>query len=226
MQRARRFASIAVVAALGSIVLSGCRSEPDVAAYLGDKRITEDQVTAVIDEVQEKIQPDSGMRAPARDQVLGTMVFGELCARLTAERGYRSPGQILPEQVAQQFGVPADTAYARHTADLLSCLGGVPAENLAAPTEEQLADVVARGKAGGALPDTYSLSDAAELDGDQLRTALATRKLLTEAAEEFDITVNPRYRPLEYPLLSFQGNVAAVSVPLGEADSGAVIEAD
>ena len=50
MQRARRLAPIAVVAALGIIALTGCRAQPDVAAYIGDRQITENQVTGILDD--------------------------------------------------------------------------------------------------------------------------------------------------------------------------------
>jgi hypothetical protein len=85
--------------------------------------------------------------------------------------------------------------------------------------------VVKRGKAAGAIPPNVSDAEAAQqLDGEQLRSALASRKAIGDAVDRYNVTVNPRYRPLEFPVLRFQGNVTAVGVPLGEAASDAVID--
>ena len=58
----------------------------------------------------------------------------------------------------------------------------------------------------------------------QLQAALGNRKVLADAVDRYDVTVNPRYRPLEFPILSFQDGTAAVSVPLGEGDPGTVVD--
>ncbi|MEU6073124.1 hypothetical protein [Micromonospora sp. NPDC047074] len=233
--RARRLVAVASVA-LGLVALSGCRAEPGVAAYVGDLRITEDAVTQVVDDLGAKNprptatpaapegQPPAQVpQLPGRDQIVSVLVLSEVCERLSAEKNYQPRGQVAPEQLAQQLGLSPESGYVRQTAELYSCLSGVPTGAPVAPTPEEMADVVAAGRKAGAIPaDVPDDAAAGQLDGDQLRTALATRKSLAEAVAAYDVTVNPRYRPLEFPVLSFSGNAPAVSVPLGESGSDAV----
>ncbi|MFI6231682.1 hypothetical protein ACIBCR_30730 [Micromonospora echinospora] len=240
--RARRLVAVASVA-VGLVALSGCRSEPGVAAYVGDQRITEEAVTRILDELRDDAatstpeQPVPGQpagqpgapgeqRLPGRGEVVSTLVLGEVCQRLSADKGYRPQTQVPVEQVSQQLGYPTDTTYPQRVAELYTCLSGVPSGQPVAPSEQEMADLVKAGKAAGAIPEEVTVEQAAtQLDGEQLRTALATRNALAEAVEGYDVTVNPRYRPLAFPVLSFAGNVAAVSVPLGEAGSDAVTDA-
>ncbi|MER7415306.1 hypothetical protein ABT346_00725 [Micromonospora peucetia] len=232
--RARRLVAVASVA-LGLVALSGCRAEPGVAAYVGDLRITEDAVTGVMDDLRTKNPtptaapegqpPAQTPQRPDRGQVVSVLVLSEVCERVSAEKNYQPRGQVAPEQLAQQLGLSSDTGYVRQTAELYSCLSGVPAGAPVAPTAQELADVLAAGRKAGAIPaDVTDEAAAGQLDGEQLRTALATRKSLAEAVAAYDVTVNPRYRPLAFPVLSFSGDAAAVSVPLGEAGSDAVTD--
>ncbi|WP_433390045.1 hypothetical protein [Micromonospora sp. KLBMP9576] len=236
--RARRLAAVASVV-LGLVALSGCRAEPGVAAYVGDQRITEDAVTALVDDLRAKNPTPTGQPAapaegqppaqpaqlPGRGEVVSVLVLAEVCERVSAERNYQSSAQVRPEQVAQQLGLSPDTEYVREAAALYGCLSGVPAGTPAEPSAQDLKDVVAAGRAAGAIPaDVTDEAAAGQLDGEQLRMALATRKSLAEAVAAYDVTVNPRYRPLQFPVLSFAGNAPAVSVPLGEAGSDAVTD--
>lgn len=235
--RARRLVAVASVA-LGLVALSGCRAEPGVAAYVGDLRITEDAVTDVVADLRAKNPAPTGQpeapegqppaqapQPPGRGQVVSVLVLAEVCERVSAEKNYQPRGQVAPEQLAQQFGLSPDTGYVRQVAELYTCLSGVPTGAPAEPTAQDLADVVAAGRKAGAIPaDVTDEAAAGQLDGEQLRTALATRKSLAEAVAAYDVTVNPRYRPLEFPVLSFSGNAPAVSVPLGEAGSDGVTD--
>ncbi|MEU1835599.1 hypothetical protein [Micromonospora chersina] len=223
--RARRLVAVASVA-VGLVALTGCRTEPGVAAYIGDHRVTEDQVTSILDEMRDGLaaSPATAQQAsamlPGRDQVVATLVLRDVCRDLSADKGYQPQGQVSAAQVAQQTGLPADAVYPQRVAEFYTCLSGVPAGEQAAPSQEELATVIAAGRSAGAIPPDVSDAEAAgQLDGAQLRSALATRKVLADAIGGYDVSVNPRYRPLLFPLLSFKGDVAAVSVPLGEAGS-------
>ncbi|MGY0003571.1 hypothetical protein [Micromonospora sp. I033] len=222
--RARRLVAVASVA-VGLVALTGCRTEPGVAAYVGDHRVTEDQVTSILDEMRAGLaaSPATAEQAPAllpgRDQVVATLVLRDVCRDLSADKGYQPQAQVSPAQVAQQTSLPADAAYPQRVAELYTCMSGVPAGEQAAPTQEELAAVIAAGRSSGDIPATVSDEEAAgQLDGAQLRSALATRKVLADAIGGYDVSVNPRYRPLLFPLLSFKGG-PAVSVPLGEPGS-------
>ncbi|TBL41867.1 hypothetical protein EYA84_05685 [Verrucosispora sp. SN26_14.1] len=232
--RARRLVAVASVA-VGLVVLSGCRSEPGVAAYVGDHRITEDAVTEVIDdaraknpeptEAAEQVPGQQQVRLPGRSEVVSTLVLGQVCERISAAEGYRPQGQAEAAQVAQQLGISPEATYARQVAELYTCLSGIPVGSPVAPTEQDLTELVAAGKRAGAVPADVTVEQAApQLDGEQLRQALATRNALSEAVDTYDVTVNPRYRPLQFPVLSFAGQAVAVGVPLGEPGSDAVTD--
>ncbi|MDG4828597.1 hypothetical protein O7627_04665 [Solwaraspora sp. WMMD1047] len=249
MQRVRRLASIAVIAALGATALSGCRSEPGVAAYIGDTKITEERVTAIIDEIRavreaeaaeapageqspgaeqppvDPQQPAGEVTLPERTEVVTMLLLNELCERLAADRGWQPQQQITPDQVAERFGIPADSGWAREQARSYTCFPSLPTPQPVVPTAEELAEVIERGREAGFVPPEVSDADAAaRLDGEQLRTALGQRDLFAEAFAAYDVTVNPRYRPLEYPVLKFQASTL-VSLTIGEADSDTVVDA-
>ncbi|MEU3453924.1 hypothetical protein ABZ671_10010 [Micromonospora sp. NPDC006766] len=233
--RARRLIAVASVAA-GLVALSGCRSEPGVAAYVGDHRITESAVTSLLDELRAKLSPSpessdnpdqarpSGLQLPARSEVVTDLVLLDVCQRLAADKGYQSSQRVTADDVAAQYNLPADTAYTQRVAELITCRAGLPAEPVA-PTEQELADLLVAGKAAGVIPAEMTVQEAtAKLDGDQLREALGHKKLLREAFDGYGVTINPRYRPLEIPLLNFAAGHAALSVPLGESGSDAVTD--
>ncbi|WP_018218598.1 hypothetical protein [Salinispora vitiensis] len=229
--RARRLVAAASVV-VGLVALTGCRTEPGVAAYVGDQRITEDTVDSILDELRDSRAateaPELGGPAPElppRSQVVGTWVVGTLCDQVSADQGYQPLGRVEPVQVAGQLGLPPESEYVRQLAALHTCRSGLPAGNSVAPTEQELAEVIAAGRAAGVIsPDTPDAVVAGQLDVPQLRNALASRRVLAEAAGEYDVTVNPRYRPLEFPVLNFSSEVAAVSVLLGEPGSDAVTD--
>lgn len=244
MQRTRRLASIAVIAMVGVAALSGCRSEPGVAAYLGDREITEDQITEVVDDVKRKLAPSPtpggaspspeeelppGVpqpTVPGRADVLGVLLLEALCGKLSAERGYQAQEQIAPEQVAGLVSAPADSLHARNAAKLYTCLFSIPVDQSVTPTKEDLADLVARARTapGVVPPDTPDEAVADRLSGPEYLRALSHKRLLEQTAADQDVTVNPRYRPLEFPVLSFRGNIAAVSVSLSEPGPGTVVD--
>ncbi|WFE24997.1 hypothetical protein O7623_16350 [Solwaraspora sp. WMMD791] len=227
MQRVRRLASITVIALVGVAALSACRSQPGVAAYVGDEQYTEEQVTRLVDELTEQLgadgaAPEGAPAAPTRQQVVSALVLADVCEQLDVPAGGQ---QITPEQYGQQFGLPADSAYVQAAAQAWTCISGLQGGELVEPTQEELQDLVDRGRAAGVIPAEVTDEEAAsQLDGEQLRSALATRNTIAEAAAEQDVSVNPRYRPLEFPVLSFQSNVIAVGIPLGDTDSGTVSE--
>lgn len=231
MQRVRRLASITVIALVGVAALSACRAQPGVAAYVGEEQYTEEQVTRLVDELTEQLgadgaAPEGAPPAPTRQQIVSALVLADVCAQLDVPAGGQ---QISAEQYGQQFGLPADSAYVQASAQAWTCVSGLQSGGgQVAPTQEELQELVDRGRAAGVIPAEVTDEEAAsQLDGDQLRASLAARDAIAEAAAEQDVSVNPRYRPLEFPVLSFQsaqGNVVAVGIPLGDTDSGTVSE--
>jgi hypothetical protein len=225
MQRPRRLVSVVAVALTGACLLSACRVDPEVAAYVGDHRITEAEVTRLVAEATPPAGEQTRAAAPSRSAVVGSLVLEDVCRKLSADKGYQPKRVYDAAQVAAAIGAPPESGYARSTANLLSCQTGLPVQQVT-PTEADLADVIARGRAAGALPAEMTDQQAAQqLAGDTLAEALSQRKVFSDALSGYDVTVNPRYRPLEYPILPFRGGTAAVVVPIGEADSGTVVKA-
>jgi hypothetical protein len=238
MQRARRLASLAVVVAVGALALAGCKSEPSVAAYVGDQKITEKRVDDILADARNKLaavkpaatsQPTAqasptaaAPTLPGRDMIVSTLVLNMICDRLAVDRGTKFTTVDI-NQVAQAEQLPAASTYIVERTKLYSCLGGVETGGSTAPTEAELRDIYDRGKAAGAIPKDQTFEQIApQLDGTQLRSALAAKHTFTDVVAKYNVTVNPRYRPLELPLLSFSGSAAAVSVPLGQPASDAV----
>ncbi|MFI6779782.1 hypothetical protein [Micromonospora sp. NPDC050276] len=233
--RARRLAAVATVA-LGLVALTGCRAEPGIAAYVGDQRITDLQVAAAMKDLRTKNPTPSGEPSasgqPAAQQptlpeaadVVRAMVLTKVCEQLSAEKNYQPRGQVTVDQAAQQLGLSPETGYVREVATFFTCLSGLPTEPVE-PTKQEMADVIAAGRAAGKIqPQVTDEEAAGRLNGEQLQGALATKRLLGDAVDRYDVTVSPRYRPLEFPLLSFADDAPAVSVPLGEPASDAVTD--
>ncbi|WBB96231.1 MULTISPECIES: hypothetical protein [unclassified Solwaraspora] len=225
MQRVRRLASITVIALVGVAALSACRSQPGVAAYVGDEQYTEEQVTSLIDDMADQLGEQADQQGapplPTRQQVVSALVLADVCAQLDAPSGAQP---VSPEQL----GLPPASEYGQTASQAWTCIVGLQAGGQVQPTREELFDLVEKGRAAGVIPDEVTDEEAAgQLDGEQLRSSLAARDALADAVAEQDVTVNPRYRPLEFPVLSFQapqGNVIAVGIPLGDGDSGTVSE--
>lgn len=219
---ARRMVSLAVLAVLGVAALTGCRTEPTVAAYVNQSRVTEEQVDHMVaDATTAAAMPEEqGTRAPGRADVVSTIVLDQLCEQVHAKLGFTKP-QISTEQIKQSEGAPSVSQYAKVRANLWSCLSGVPV-GATEPSDAELREIYDLAKAAGAVDAPYQdIKD--QLGADQsVRQAVAIDRAMTEAARANDISVNPRYRPLTFPVFTLQNGDAIVSIPMGELGSDAV----
>ncbi|WP_344075634.1 hypothetical protein [Luedemannella helvata] len=236
MQHVRRLAPIVGVVLLGGVVLAGCRSQPDVAAYVGTDRITEAQVDDLLDQIAAKQAPATpaaspGVEAPqaprvSRTEVVTTLVLQRVCEQLKAKG--LTPTPITPAQIEQAEGVPADTAYAQARASVWSCVLGAQGAEGFKPTDEELLALYNKAVAEGAFDPAQAPFDAVKgelASNQQVLAALAKNRVLTEAAAAADVTVNPRYRPLEFPVFGLQNGATLISVTVGEAALNAVTPA-
>lgn len=247
MQRARRFASAAVVAALAVSGLAACRSEPGVAAYVGDRRITVERVDAVWTDAKDKlaaaverVRAEQQGTAAAQDvalpitkqDVLMTLVSVDLLKRFAERSGVR-PEAVAPEEVAQGIRLPADAEYLTSYAEYYSYLSGlIKSVKPATVTDTDLRDVLERlVRAGGV--DPANVPTVREFAGQlnpqqqqQLGQAIGLREAMKGELSAFATTVNPRYGSGEVPLLSIpsrQGRVVAlVALPLNGGTTPAV----
>ncbi|GAA1835879.1 hypothetical protein GCM10009682_62480 [Luedemannella flava] len=234
MQRVRRLAPIVTVALLTGVVLAGCRSAPDVAAYVGSDKITEEQVDDIVNDFAAKrgtLTPEQlaagASQTLAREDVVMTLVLQEVCEQFQAEKGFASV-PVTPAQVAESGNLPVGSLWAQERATLFSCTQGMPEAAPVTPTEAELKalydELVAIGAADPAqAPFETVKADLAQ--NQDVLGAIANQRLFADAMKSSDVTVNPRYRPLELPLLTARGNEALISVPLGEGGNNAVVKA-
>jgi len=240
MQRARRFAAVVVLAVVGVSVLAGCRTEPKVAAYIGSTKITQAQVDRIIDNARTtgqaaidaavKQAEDRGQKVdhsklpeptlPSRDDVVSALVLKDVASKLAGEQNLKRE-DIPTEQLAQQLNMPVEATYVQLQSQLRSYLS--PIFEKAQPVQATQADlrmIYERArKAGEAWASQPFEAVVKDLDGDQVRQALGVRKVLADAVDKADVKVNPQYRPLEFPILSFASGQSAVFIPL-EGDTG------
>jgi len=143
MQRVRRGALVAVLALVGALVLTGCRSEPGIAAYVGSEKITIDQVEALVDAVDKvnagrtaDVQP--GPVPISRQLVLALMVYGDLAHQLVSDRSL-TPNPQFVDVVARGYGIPPAHPYAQLLGNYLDSID-ILGKNAgtAAPSRDQI----------------------------------------------------------------------------------------
>jgi hypothetical protein len=253
MQRARRFASTAVVATLAVSGLAACRSEPGVAAYLGDRQITVDRVDAVYTDARVKLDaalekaraaqagqagaqpvPDTVALPISRQDVLITLVGQDLIKQYAQSKGVR-PTAVDPASITQEMPLTPDAEF---VVALAEYRGYVEALAQAAQpgdvTEADLTDVFERLRDAGALGQQGATATVQQWAGSlnpQQRQVLAQFIGLREDMEKsvggFRATINPRFGPGELPLLPFndaQSRLSALIVlPLTAAPKPAAV---
>lgn len=228
MHRARRVALVAVLAVVGVAGLTGCRSQPTVAAYVGDTRITNRQVDRLAADAEQHARDEQSadvpLVTPSRDAIVTVLVMREIASRLAAEHA-RTPADVDRAAIARRDRVSAGSRYAALHAEMYGYLIALQQGRQAAqPTEADLRDMYARAvSAGLAEPGRYDDFAASIVGVDGLGEALAERNELADAARRYRVVVNPRYAPLEYPVFGGSNQqgvfVGVLVVPLGAAQS-------
>jgi hypothetical protein len=208
------------VVALAAGLAAGCRNSPSVAAYVGDQRITEAEVDAAVAEAAAAAEGREGLQAPSRADVVMTYVLRQACSAKQAADRFPAAGQpVSPDQIAESERVPADSNYARDRAAAYTCLQAVPVGEGEAPTEDELRDLHQRAQAAGIMPQSYDEMREQLATDPGVRQALAVRTMLDEVIAAADVTVNPRYRPLEFHVSQVEGKPLIVAVVGGEGTS-------
>jgi hypothetical protein len=242
MQRARRLATAAVVASLAVTGLSACRSEPTVAAYVGqDVRITEARVQRVWNEAQAAVTATPAQDGkPAqlritRSDVVRTLLAVPILDEVAKRQSVTLPPQIDSSEAVATTGVPAKAEFTQlyAHADTLVKLLRQQAQNAPEPTEADLRSVydalVAAGEAQPGSFDSFK-SSLPPQNAALLRSSTAVRNEITQVADPMDIRVNPRYQPLAISVLDLQTQTGAtkplITAPLGaNQDSAPVSDA-
>jgi hypothetical protein len=195
MQRARRLALVAVLPILGVLALTGCRSEPGVAAYVGAKKYTIEQVDALAREVEGRVRDFGNVR----QTVLSWLIIRETgWAELQRRNLNPAAGDPTGPQIDLQL--PAGSPLAQLAADQAVVVSQLlktvtPAE----PTEADQRAVYGLLDAGGrALPPFEEVRQY--LTKESIGAQLALRSELSGLLKAANVQVNPRYAPLVFPI--------------------------
>lgn len=224
MQRARRVALVAVLALFSTLVVAGCRTQPGVAAYVGDLRIHESRVDEIGREARASAAPDEYV--PTGAQIVATLVTLEVVRRLAGELTV-APVALTPEELRLRLGAPAGEEYlaaVTQTEAYLRALvdravgDGVPGE----PNDANAQDEYRRALALGAFTGDFAgfkttVSGIRDYRLVEYREIAALRDQLVAAAQRYGVRINPRYRPVSYPmlgLLSDGSRFRLVALPL------------
>ncbi|MEU7907872.1 hypothetical protein [Actinoplanes sp. NPDC049118] len=244
MQRARRLASTAVVAALALGGLSACRAEPDVAAYIGSLgTITAAEVTQVFDQAENELtvsrdlvqqnqagasaEPVPPVQVPFKQQdVLNSMLTVDILGQVAAAHNVKPAAEPTVDQVAKATSYSPTWEYTdlyTRAYQLRSAL--LPA---VAPAELTDADLrVVYDRLSAAAPDQVTSfeqfkTELSEENKKALQQSLGLRDEVEKVVAAENVTTNPRYGPQELVLLSAQTGDAPlplVSVSLGGTDA-------
>ncbi|GAB3139623.1 hypothetical protein GCM10027290_09120 [Micromonospora sonneratiae] len=191
MQRARRLASVVVAVTVGVLALAGCRSEPGVAAYVGDRSFSHQDVDRVVDEISEQIRPEE--RGVLRRNVVQMLVVREVATRYAAEHDITVP-TVDPVSFALSNRLPPNTHYAELAATFNAAVEAVDRTAPSVePTEADQREVYSHLTVQG-VPISDSFESARpHLGQQQIGKAVGLRNLLRDALDEADVTVNPQY---------------------------------
>lgn len=227
MHRVRRLASAAVVAALAVTVLSACRSQPTVAAYVGNQRITEARVQTVWDDAK-----NATATAPLKDQQGDALPFTLQRADVVRVLTYVAVLQTVakqqsvtaqpldPNQALSRALVPATSQYTQAYAQELALLGALQQKNQSAPPapDADLRELQQNLIGAGVQVSPDFASFKSTLSPDQtsaVNASVAVGQEIDRAVTgPLNVRINPRYGTLTVALLDTQSQQTGMYVPL------------
>lgn len=242
MRYRHRLGTLALVGLLAVTGLVACRSDPTVAAYVGDARITEQRVADVVDGLRatfegeleaelEQLAPqgesagdrrEQGQQrveeqlVDARQRVLTMLVVSEAGKRYAEAEGVQVPAAPTAE-AAQSLSLPEDHPYVRVFAEYVTVLNALQPE--ATPTDPTTADqrevyenLTLQGEP---LAVPFEQVQPA-LTAEVLATPVGVRDLLTTVMEQADIKVQPGYEVTHQVQVQVGGATSFLAVPISE----------
>lgn len=213
MQRARRILSLVLVALVGTVVLGGCRSEPNVAAYLDGKRYpvrTVDHWVTEFNAVYDRLpaeQRASVKLGGLRQLVLRSMILEDVLTRSAAEHGIAVPA---PDQAAtaQIFGLSqgepmADallrTSFVISMSRVDAAFGALAeAAPVVEPTDADRHEVTETLTRQGEPANMPYEQVGAKVTSEQIGARLGLRNWVRDTVKHDHVVVNPKYAPLAF----------------------------
>ncbi|HWB35599.1 MAG TPA: hypothetical protein VHA75_06195 [Rugosimonospora sp.] len=204
----RRIVAVAVAGLLAVAGLAGCRAELGSAAYVGDTRITTDQVDSIFDEAKaDGWQVDAASEPSLRQSVVSFLVLRETAKRYTEEKGYPTP-TFDYQPAAANLSLPTSDPIVRLVTEVVAYLAllqdKVPPAALGPADYTAVAQqVVDAGSPGDVATVAAQLQLAA---ADQIARTVAVRDVLAGALRQYHVMISPRYAP---------GSITLAETPVG-----------
>ncbi|GGJ99639.1 hypothetical protein GCM10010123_32020 [Pilimelia anulata] len=214
----RRIVAVIGVAGFALAGLVGCRSDPGVAAYVGDRRISDTEVAAVADEYVASLPAANQAavnRTDLRAQVLRLMIVGDAVdayARANSIPVAQVPlnefatAQKLPPQIRL---TPLFAKYVAGQDALRSRVKPV------APSEEQKREAYRNTTIQGRPLSEPFEAVSNNFSTETLGVPLALRDLVARALTDARVTVNPRYGSDFRVPFDIQSAESYYAVPMG-----------
>ncbi len=176
--RIRLYAGAAAVLAL--FALAACRSAPNVAAYVGDTVITEQQITDLTDGYNAKAPQD---RKVTRDLVMEYALGERLCNRASEAKKFSYQPPSVPDESPE---------FLKIASRFEACIEAIP---VSAATEAEIRAVYNLEVAEGRLsPDVPFEQVRKSIEGNEnLQRQLTWRRTLSEQDKAANVVINPRY---------------------------------
>jgi hypothetical protein len=225
--KAVRFGVVGL-ALVATLALSGCGSNPSEAFRIGDVTLSNSSVDDTAQEFANALVASgstvSDPVAKVRDSVVSQTIFLEVARRYAAEKGLTVAAPDYAT-TATNLGVDPADPYSRLTAEVSPYLDALRSNATPRqPTEDEVRQVYKDFQAvAGADAATFD-----EIKGElqqlpEYAQSLGLRDELMQAMDRYGLTVNPRYQPLQFPLLVVgNGQLILVWLPMGQQGTGAV----
>ncbi|MFB9237331.1 hypothetical protein ACFFWC_17520 [Plantactinospora siamensis] len=245
--RARPVASAVSLALVAVAALGACgRSEPGVAAYVGDATYSTDRVDHIYTDAQSKfhdaVQGQIAAQAAqsgasptvepprstvTRQDVVDLLVGIDLGKRVAAEKKIPISDQVTAEQLESDIQMPASAEFAKLWGEWIDIYGTLSEKLPPAELSDQAVMAIYQALVKvGKIPGGMSVTQVRQTfgDGGFVRTTTAVSAALADEAKRIGVTVNPRYRPLGVPAVVSTGSgVILYELPYVDQD-GPVID--
>jgi hypothetical protein len=230
----RRLVTVALVGALLVGGLTACRAENGSAAFIGDTRISSEQVQDVLDGLKTNgLEIDPTREGEARREVTSAMIFVEVAKRYAKAHDYPEP-TLAPQSIAAKYQLPANDKFVQLLAESQGYSQLL--EQQITPATVTEADYLAAADhaiAQGVGSPAQRTDIAGEIKaqfGQEMGRGIAVRDELAKAVKQYNVSVNPRFAPASTALVSAPtaggATVNLVVLPLtnGAGEPPAVID--
>jgi hypothetical protein len=226
----RRLLAVAIAGALALAGAAACRSQPTVAAYVGDAQLTNAQVEQIFHEFKDP-QIQQQHAGDIREIVVSDFVLTEVGRRIATEHGItvQAPDLSRYQDTAQGDGVPLDSGFIRSLAGAdatMAALASIVTPQAPSEADQREVYEIIQAEAqrvGQAIPPFEQVQS--QIDSPQMRSAFGIRPLVRDAVKNYQVVVNPRYQPIGIPVPFTLGQLTTqLVVPLQSGASPAVVD--